>query len=154
MEIPTVGEIMTQPAIAIDPDLGVDDALELMGANSCRRLPVVSETGRVIGIITLAAAQKAKAEAGSLRGTLGGNVEHAPKVRDVMTDYVYTVDPGISVSLAAKMMVNHHVGALPVVEEHKLVGILTESDIFRYVAGQLDDEAAAAGGGGGGGAFA
>lgn len=151
MRIPTVGEIMTRDAIAIDPDLGIDDALEIMGANSCRRLPVVSNTGRVIGIITRAQAREARS--GPTRGTFGGNVENLPKVRDVMTDYVYTVDPGVSLAMAAKMMVNHRIGALPVVEEHKLVGILTESDIFRYVAAQLEEEEAAAAGGGGG-AFA
>jgi len=131
-----VREIMTQEVLSIAPDLKVDVAIETMRANSIRRLPILSSTGRVIGIITLEDARVAMPK----HGNFMESADEVPLARDVMTDYVYTIGPDAKVGRAAQMMVNHKVGALPVVEDHKLLGIVTESDLFRYLAAQYEEE--------------
>jgi len=128
-----VSEIMTREVISIDPDLPVREALELMGANDVRRLPVVSRAGRIVGIITISDARLAMPRPDDLDAT-------PPKVREVMTDYVYTIAPEGTVGEAARLMVNHRIAALPVLEEGDLVGIVTESDLFRFVAEQMHPE--------------
>lgn len=133
-----VQEIMNRDVIAIAPDLGVDAALELMRSNNIRRLPVVNAGNRVIGIITLADALTLMPA--NLRDDEGFNRTEPPEVREAMADYVYTASPEEPVGVAARKMVNHKIGALPVIEDHKLVGIVTESDIFRFVAEQYEHE--------------
>jgi acetoin utilization protein AcuB len=121
--------------------LKVDVALETMRSNDIRRLPVVSDTGRVIGIITLAAAQLAMSEARTSFGSEAPSFERTPDVQDTMTTTVQTVGPDDTIGHAARLMAQHKIGAVPVVQDHTLVGILTESDIFRFVANQLPDGA-------------
>jgi acetoin utilization protein AcuB len=123
---------MTAPAVCIDPDLRIDVAIETMCANRIRRMPVVNDGGRLVGIITLARAQIAE-------GKCRPDGKPLPSVCDVMTDYVYTVDPEANLAEAAKIMVGQSISSLPVVEEHQVVGIVTESDIFRFLAGWLSD---------------
>jgi acetoin utilization protein AcuB len=135
MSLVPVGQVMTKDVISISPDLGVDVALEMMGARSIRRLPVLSDTGRLIGIITREDARVALEEA----RTNSPDAPPVPKVRETMSDYVYTVSPGESIAEAAQLMISHNVGALPVLEDKKLVGIVTESDLFEYLARHLGE---------------
>lgn len=137
MELARVGDLMTREVISIAPDLEIDTALEVMGANDVRRLPVISSTNRVIGVISkndiMAAWPRSEEE------------EEMPKVRVVMTDYVYTIGPDESVARAAELMMNHDISCLPVLQDHDLIGIITESDLFRYLAQRLQTDAEAAG---------
>lgn len=136
MELPAVQDLMTQDPVVITADVGIDVALETMNASSVRRLPVVSETGRVVGIIT-----REDVRAALPRGALHMAThpdEPMPIVKDVMTTDVITVRPDDLLDRAAKLMLHRKVGGLPVVENIRLVGILTESDVFRWVAGEWD----------------
>lgn len=130
-----VREIMTDEVITITQNLKCDVAIELMRSNDIRRLPVVGTGGRVIGIITLNQAELAMPKGSSFWGT--GEAEEVPSVKDAMTDFVYTIKPDQSVGRAAQMMANHKIGALPVVQDGELVGIVTESDLFRFLAEQM-----------------
>lgn len=140
----SVREIMTTDVISISRDLKVDVAIETMRANSIRRLPVMSSTDRLIGIITIDQAMLAMPKGSSFYAE--SSDDSVPTVNDVMTDYVYTIEPDVPVGLAARKMVDHTVGALPVVEDGSVIGIVTESDLFRYLATQMDDEMGAAAG--------
>ncbi len=51
-----------------------------------------------------------------------------------MTEHVITISPDASVKEAARLMIDKKIGCLPVVEGQKLIGLLTETDILRYVA--------------------
>lgn len=138
MKLATVGELMTKDVISIDPDLKVDIAVELMNSHNIRRLPVVSKVNRVIGVISINDAMLAISEA---KDALRFDDNAIPIVRDAMADIVYTVGPDESVAKAAQMMVNHEIGCLPVLDKEKnLVGIITESDLFRYLAQMLGNE--------------
>jgi CBS domain-containing protein len=136
-----VREIMSQNPITCAPDLPVDVALETMTSNNVRRLPVVTRTAHVAGIITRYDAMLAMKRE---RDVFGQLVDEMPIVRDVMTANVITIKANESIARAARLMLNHKVGGLPVLnDENKLVGIVTESDLFRYIAEQLEPEEAA-----------
>jgi CBS domain-containing protein len=122
---------MTKDPVTIAPHLPLDVALETMRANSIRRLPVVADTGRVIGIITLYDALLATRTGESW---LGEVVSEMPLVKDAMTANVHTIGPDETVGRAASQMNTFRVGALPVVENMRLIGIITESDLFRILA--------------------
>ncbi len=134
----TVREIMTKDVISISRDLKVDIAIETMRANNIRRLPVMSSTDRLIGIITIDQAMLAMPKGSSFYAERSD--EEVPTVNDTMTDYVYTIEPEVPVGMAARKMVDHTVGALPVVENGAVIGIVTESDLFRYLAAQMEAE--------------
>ena len=133
-----VRELMTEEVFSIDPELKVDVAIRLMRENNIRRLPVISKTARLVGMLTLdqavnAMPRKSKDPFAPILD------EDPPIIREVMTDYVYTVGPDDNIARAATIMLNHKIGGVPVVEEKKVVGIITESDIFRFEAARFAD---------------
>ena len=138
MQRRTVREIMSSEVVTITRHASCDVAIDTMGEHDVRRLPVVGSNGRLIGIITMHQAELAMPEGTSFWSS---GEEKIPEVKDVMTDFVYTVEPDASIGRAAQMMANHKIGALPVVEGDRLVGILTESDLFRFLARQMPPEA-------------
>lgn len=134
-----VRDVMTTDPFTIESHLDLDVALEAMRSHNVRRLPVVSETGRVVGIITLYDALLATRKGDDWMSDL---VSTMPTVKDAMTANVYTIEPGATVAHAARLMISHKVGALPVVEDRRLVGIVTESDLFRVLADVLEGQEA------------
>ena len=138
MPMTAVSEVMTRDVIAIDRNLRVNVAVETMRANQIRRLPVVREvnSNKAIGIITLDQARLAMPKDATL--TADGDF---PRIREVMTDYVYTIGPSEPVARAAQLMVNHTISCLPVVDEAgNMIGIVTESDLFKFLARALDPD--------------
>lgn len=120
-----VGDWMTPNPVIVLPSAPVTDAYALMMERRVRRLPVV-EGGKLVGIVTL----------GDLRQTnvAAGNPEAAKiRVGLVMTENVITVTPQTSLREAARLMIKHKVSGLPVMDGENLVGMITESDIFRVV---------------------
>ncbi|MDO8432613.1 MAG: CBS domain-containing protein [Candidatus Binatus sp.] len=93
-------------------------AKEMMDAGKFRRLPVVDE-GRVVGILT---ERDLREHAGYLDST---------KVDAAMKAPVVSVDSKTSVEEAARLMLVHKIGGLPVVDGGKLVGVVTSSDMLR-----------------------
>lgn len=140
MRTTQIKDIMSSEVISIDPDLGLNVALETMRANGIRRLPVLSKTRRVVGIISRADAEIGVAKASEALSLDPGAM---PIVRDVMADFVHTIGPEDSVAKAAITMVNQEIGCLPVVDaDHHVVGIVTESDLFKFIANKLTAEEA------------
>lgn len=132
-----VRDVMTKTLLTIAPDLPMDVAIETMRSNRVRRLPVVSTTNRVIGIITLYDALLATRKD---ENWLSEIVTPMPTVEEGMTASVITIGPEDTLAHAARIMNTHHIGGLPVVDEMRLVGILTESDLFKLLADLLDPE--------------
>lgn len=131
-----VKDVMTRDPVCIAPDLKVDIGLQMMRERGIRRLPVVGSTDRLVGIITLDQAAEAMPRGSTYFSE--GALEAIPTVRDVMTHNVQTVAPDDAVVRAARIMLSHKVGALPVVADHKVVGIVTESDLFETLVGMLE----------------
>lgn len=112
---------MSQPAVTVRQDTDFQKALALMQEKKLRRLPVVDDDGRLVGIVVerdlLVAAMR----------YLQSRVE----IGDVMTRNVVSVGPDSDLNEVARTMLERKIGGLPVVEQGRLVGIITESDIFK-----------------------
>ncbi len=127
-----VGNRMIKPVITISPDTSLEDAMVLMEKEHIRRLPVVDKSGGLVGIVTesdLIKASPSKAtlldkwEVKSMMSTL--------PVEKIMTRKVITLGKDELLEEAARIMVDKKVSGLPVVCDNKVVGMLTETDIFK-----------------------
>ena len=126
-----VRDVMTRNLITVDPETSFTDALKIMRENRIRRLPVL-EDGKLVGIVTekdILYASPSKAttlDVWELHYLL-----NKLKIREIMTRDVVTIQEDTPVEEAAKIMVDNKIGALPVVKGNELVGIITETDIFK-----------------------
>ena len=127
-----VGSRMSKPVYSISPETTLDDALSIMEKEHIRRLPVVDKDGNLAGIVTEQDLIKAspseatlldKWEIKSLMSTL--------PVEKIMTRQVITLTENEVLEEAARIMADKSVSGLPVVRGSKVVGMLTESDIFK-----------------------
>lgn len=115
---------MSAPAITVNADAQVSEALALMQAHSIRRVPVVDGSGQLCGIITY----------GDIRGA-----QQQGAVLAVMTRQPLSVGPNASLREAALLMLDNKIGGLPVVDDtHTIVGVVTESDLFEALVLYLD----------------
>lgn len=123
----TVGDLMTRDLVTLaeDHDLALADNLLRLGR--IRHLPVVREEV-LVGLVTHL----------DLVRALANRTRHAARsilARDIMVREVVTATPELSVGTAARRMLEHRIGCLPVVEgQGRLVGILTDADILRHTA--------------------
>lgn len=140
MRTTSVRDVMTRQPITIDPEAPLSTALSVMREKRIRHLPVVDDRGELIGIITdrdLRSAAMTPSIVEFLPADLKEAVERAAiiledlRVKDVMTWTVITTRPDASVAEAGAVMFERRVGSLPVCESGKIVGIVTERDIFK-----------------------
>lgn len=118
-----VRSFMSSPVITMPTATRAIDALELMQAKKIRRIPILEE-GRLTGILTLSDLQ-------AVLGLQENSIRRASTLlRDIMTRKVHTVSPDDPLERAARVMLDHDVSGLPVVDGEKVAGIITESDIF------------------------
>jgi acetoin utilization protein AcuB len=127
-----VRERMTRRPITIAEDTSIDKALHLMRQEKIRRLPVVDRHGKLIGIV----AEKDLLYASPSPATTLSIYEIASllskiTVRELMTRDVITVAEDTPLEEAARIMADNAVGALPVLRGNELVGIITETDLFK-----------------------
>jgi len=121
---------MTYKLITIRPESDPMAAISLLNVCEFRHLPVVESDGSLVGIVDRADLELFLATAGS-----PGYIKRNHRVDQFMTRDVITVHPDCPLEEAASLMVQHKIGSLPVQEDGKLVGIITETDIFkRFVA--------------------
>ena len=125
-----VRDKMTLNPITVEPSTPVAEALRLMEGRKIRRLPVLQD-GQLVGIVTLLDLMRVSASPATtlsiyeLRYLLDKLT-----VQEAMTRRVITVAPDAPIEQAALLMREHKIGGLPVVEDGRLVGIITETDIF------------------------
>jgi acetoin utilization protein AcuB len=143
-----VKDVMSRDPITIDPEAPIGTALDVVRSKRVRHLPVVDEAGALVGIVTdrdlrHAALAPTVPELRSARvhrrtRRLGEKLENL-RVRDVMTWAVVTTGSEVALLSAALVMLESRVGSLPVVEEGRLVGLLTEQDVLKVLmtAGKL-----------------
>ena len=129
----TVNEIMATKVSTLGRNDTLDLADEIMTMSRIRHLPVV-DGGRVVGVVSQRDLFRS-----ALAAALGYG-ERAQKillkslnVKEVMSEPAITIAPNVTVKEAARQMIEHKIGCLPVVEGYTLVGIVTETDILRYV---------------------
>lgn len=126
----TVADYMTHNPKTINQNEPVKRAAELLNSMKFRHLPVIDDNQTVVGIISDRDLRNIKTALDFLSETVEGQKERLP-IREVMTVPVKTIQPNQALTDAAKIMNDMKIGALPVVENGKLIGILTYSDILR-----------------------
>jgi len=127
-----VEERMTSPAITIGPDIGVQEALAMMHRDKVRRFPVVDRHGNLLGIISEKdLLNAAPSDATTLSVWEINYLLSKLTVDKVMTKDVITITRDTPIEEAARIMADNKVGGLPVVEGKKVVGIVTETNLFR-----------------------
>ncbi|MDD5093052.1 MAG: CBS domain-containing protein [Dehalococcoidia bacterium] len=132
-----VRDIMTTNVVTIPSSTPIMDARKIMEAHKFERLPVVDK-GKLVGIVTKNVLQRAAPSAATSLSVWEINYLLAKMtVREAMRKSVITVSPDASVEAAATLAQNHGVGSLPVVENDKLVGILTTNDYFYKILNPL-----------------
>jgi acetoin utilization protein AcuB len=133
-----VADIMTANPVTVIPSNAIGTAIALMRAGSFRRLPVV-ENGRLVGIVTERDLRLASNAPTVMRGQWYDNyiLQHIP-VATCMTRNPVTVEPNSPLAEAVRLMRDHKVGGLPVVEEQRLVGIITATDLLDYLLELLE----------------
>lgn len=135
-----VQDWMRENPVTITPDATLAEAQELMTEHEVRRLPVV-ENGELVGIITYSDILR---QIPPLREE--EEIDHATvllsqrTVGEVMTYSPITINPSATIQEAAERMLEYQVSGLPVVRNNKVVGIITESDIFRLVVESWAEE--------------
>ena len=132
-----VRDWMTPDPITISSDADVPEAYWLMVNHKIRRLPVV-ERGKLVGIITLEDLRRMMpADVIRVDPARVSDMLSKTLVRHMMTKDPKTISASALLIEAASQMLEHRIGALPVMDGDKLVGIITESDIFRALVKQL-----------------
>ena len=129
-----VEDRMTSDPVTITTNTSLKDALELVRSKSFRHLPVLDEDGGLVGIVT----EKSLVYASPTPTTTLSIFEvdyvlSRTKVGQVIQGSVITVGPDLPIEEAARVMIDHRIGCLPVVEDEKLVGIISDTDIFRVL---------------------
>ncbi|MEZ4593501.1 MAG: CBS domain-containing protein [Chloroflexota bacterium] len=137
MRLELVKDWMSRDVITAVPTLGLLDADALMREHNIRRLPVV-ENGRLVGIVTYGDVREARPSAANSLSTWEMNYLLASlNLAEVMTRQPKFISPEATIGEAADLMLANRISALPVVDGNDaLVGIITESDIFRMVVHQ------------------
>ncbi|UCH59295.1 MAG: CBS domain-containing protein [Anaerolineales bacterium] len=126
-----VGERMSHPVISVRPDMPIADALNMMKREHIRRAPVIKD-GKLVGIVSdkdLLNASPSPATSLSVweMNYLLSKIE----VKDVMTKNVLTVNEDTPIEEAARIMADNKIGGLPVTRNEVVVGIITETDLFK-----------------------
>ena len=130
-----VREIMMSAPVTLKPEDSLDLANDVISLGRIRHIPVV-EDGRLVGLLSerdllgAAATQifglKQKRKSALLRSVL---------IKDVMKKKVFTVGPETPIKETAHLMADKRIGCVPVVSAGALVGLVTTTDILRYVEG-------------------
>ncbi len=126
---------MTKEPVVAKPGTSIMKAAKLMKENKIRRLPVVDDDGRLVGMIS---DRDIKEASPSKATTLDMHELYyllsEIKVADIMTKKPLAITPDEPVEKAAVIMMRNRIGGLPVVDaESKVVGIITDSDVFKVL---------------------
>jgi len=129
-----VGQRMQREVVTVTPDMRITGASRLLQEHRIRHLPVV-EKGRLVGIITdrdirrVLPSQMKSLEVHELHYLL-----ERLTVGEVMTAKVISVTPDTPIEEAARLLVEHRIGCLPVIQGDRLAGIITETDLLAALA--------------------
>jgi acetoin utilization protein AcuB len=126
---------MTPKPVTVRTDTSLKEVLALLRSSPFHHLPVVDEDGKLVGIVTeRSLLLSSPTSATTLSVFEVDYILSHTEVGQVMSSPVVTVKPGLPLEEAAQVMIDHRIGCLPVVEDEKLVGIISDTDIFRVFA--------------------
>lgn len=126
-----VGERMSRPVVSITKDMPIHDVLALFKKERIRRAPVI-ESGKLIGIVSDKDLLNASPSPVSSLSVWEMNyLLSKVTVKNVMTRKVTTVDFDTPIEEAARIMADNKIGGLPVMKDKQVVGMITETDLFK-----------------------
>jgi len=126
-----VGERMSHPIISIAPDMPIHDALDMFKRERIRRAPVI-KNGKLVGIVSNHDLLNASpSPATSLSVWEMNYLLSKITVEEVMTKKVLTVNEDTPIEEAARIMADNKIGGVPVMRDNHVVGIITETDLFK-----------------------
>lgn len=152
-----VSDAMTQAVITAKPSMSIDETARLMVENRISGLPVIDEHDKLCGILTEGDLLR-RAEIGTeltvsrWKALLMGPARlaeqytraHARKVQDVMTREVVTIAPSAPLADVVALMQTRDIKRLPVIEQGRLVGIISRADLMKALERLLPKASAAA----------
>src|SRR5512134_1759496 len=128
-----VSERMSRPVICVSPDEPINEVLAMFRTEHIRRAPVMKE-GKLVGIVSERDLLNASPSSATTLSVWELNyLISKVKVKDVMTKKVITVDADTPIEEAARIMADKKIGGLPVVSSGKIVGVITETDLFKIL---------------------
>ncbi len=128
-----IKDVMTKNPVTVDSETLVLDAQKIMKENGIRRLPVVDK-GKLVGIVTKHDLLEASPSPATSLSVFELNYLLAKmRVKEIMKKNPMTIGPDTPFEEALRLGQENKIGSFPVVENGKLVGITTESDIIRFV---------------------
>lgn len=128
-----VGERMSHPVITMRADMPIIDALNMMKREHVRRTPVLKD-GKLVGIISEKDLLNATPSAATTLSVWEMNYLLSKiTVSEVMTKDVLTVTEDTPIETAARIMADNKVGGLPVMRGDEIVGIISETDLFKIM---------------------
>lgn len=135
-----IRDIMTRPAVTFRQEMLVGAAVKAMRARSIRHAPVVSDKGRLVGMVSDRDLRQAILEP-ALRDAFEdlAQVLKSRTVRDVMTWGPVSTTPDAPLREAAHIMYANKIGALPVVDHDRVVGMLAVGDVLKTLVHMLDE---------------
>jgi acetoin utilization protein AcuB len=123
---------MSHPVTTVHPETPMQDALNLMRTERIRRLPVVDKHGRLVGIVSERdLLHAAPSDATSLSIWEIHYLLSKITIEKIMTRQVITIREDTPLEEAARLMADRKIGGLPVVRDGQVVGIVTETDLFK-----------------------
>ncbi|MFN8382394.1 MAG: CBS domain-containing protein [Anaerolineales bacterium] len=123
---------MSHPVITVSPEIPIHDAVVMFKKEHIRRAPVVSKEGKLIGIVTENDLLNASpSPVTSLSVWEMNYLMSKVTVKQVMTKKVKTIDVGTPIEEAARIMADLKIGGMPVMRDGKVVGMITETDLFK-----------------------
>ncbi|HSJ86375.1 MAG TPA: CBS domain-containing protein [Anaerolineales bacterium] len=126
-----VGERMSRPVISVTPETPVNEALAMFREEHIRRAPVMKD-GKLVGIVSERDLLNASPSSVTTLSIWEINyLISKVKVSQVMSKKVITVDQDTPIEEAARIMADKKIGGVPVVSAGKVVGIITETDLFK-----------------------
>lgn len=126
-----VGERMSHPVISVSPEMPVHDALAMFKKEHIRRAPVIKD-GKLLGIVSDSDLLNASPSPATTLSIWEMNyLLTKVTVRQVMTKKVKTIDVGVPIEEAARLMADGKIGGMPVTKDGKIVGMITETDLFK-----------------------
>ncbi len=127
-----VGDRMSKPVLSVSPETPVQDALAQMRKENVSRYPVLNKKGKLVGIVSESDLLNASpSDATTLSVWEINYLLSKITVERVMSKNVITVEEDSTLEEAARLMADHRIGGLPVMRNDSVVGIITETDLFR-----------------------
>lgn len=126
-----VGDRMSRPVISVSPDDSINDILVMLKKEHIRRAPVLKD-GKLVGIISERDLLNAAPSSATTLSVWEMNyLISKVKIKNVMTKKVTTVTRDTPIEEAARIMADKKIGGLPVMDGERVVGMITETDLFK-----------------------